>query len=61
MKLEKSLYFTICGHDCDPNMSLKIPIIDVWPVQLDAQAVATYWTGKDFATASLCVKKEIDD
>ena len=42
MKLEKSLYFTICGHDCDPNMSLKIPIIDVWPVQLDAQAVATY-------------------
>ena len=42
MKLEKSLYLTMCGHDCEPNMFLKIPIIVVWPVQLEAHAVATW-------------------
>lgn len=41
MKFEKSLYLTMCGQDCEPNMFLKIPIIVVWPVQLDAHAVAT--------------------
>lgn len=41
MKLEKSLYLAIWGHDCEPNMFLKMLIIAVWPVQLDAQAVAT--------------------
>lgn len=41
MKFEKSLYLTMCGQDCEPNMFLKIPIIAVWPVQLEAQAVAT--------------------
>lgn len=47
MKFEKSLYLTMCGHDCEPNVFLKMPIIVVWPVQLEAHAVATCTNEKE--------------
>lgn len=47
MKFEKSLYLTMCGHDCEPNKFLKIPIIVAWPVQLEAHSVATCTNEKE--------------
>ena len=61
MKFEKSLYLTMCGQDCDPNIFLKIPIMVVWPFQLDAQAVAICVNSTEHKRTSNAITNILDN